>query len=196
MLAKLYEADCFNYAKFIIDNQKKLGLNSDEAIILINILDGYKTSKFLSRDVILAKTGLTKAKVDKSLNSLLERSYFQFYVSNKDDGITETISLDGFFIKASLILENKFVNFEDELSRVNDYLNNIFNRLLTASEMDIVQSLVLDDRKMLSDFENAYEKVKYKKVVTFKMLVQALALPEAKPNNVPPAVSDFFSKIK
>lgn len=196
MLDKLYEADCFNYAKFIIDNQKKLGLNSDEAIILINILDGYKTSKFLSRDIIIQKTGLTKAKIDKSLNSLLERSFFNFHVSNDDDGITETISLDGFFIKASLILDNKFVNLEDELTRVNDYLTNVFNRLLTANEMDIVQSLVLEDRKMLSDFEAAVEKLKNRKTINIKMIAQALALPDTKPTNVPQAVSDFFNKIK
>ena len=196
MLNKLYEADCFNYAKFIIDNQKKLGLNSDEAMILINILDGYKTSKFLSRDVLLAKTGLTKSKIDKSLNSLLERSFFSFYVSNKDGSIQETITLDGFFIKASLILENKGVNLEDELSRVNEFLTNTFNRILTSNEMEIVQSLVLDDRKMLSDFENAYERIKNRKVINIKMIAQALAMPEAKPNNVPAAVSDFFSKIK
>lgn len=196
MLDKLYEANCFNYARFIIDNQKKLGLNSDEAIILINILDGYKTSKFLSRDVLFAKTGLTKAKIDKSLNSLLERSFFSFYVSNKDDGITEAISLDGFFTKATLILENKSVNLEDELTRVNDFLTGVLNRILTSNEMEIIQSLVLDDRKMLSDFENAYERIKNRKLINIKMIAQALAMPEAKPNNVPQAVSDFFNKIK
>jgi hypothetical protein len=49
---------------------------------------------------------------------------------------------------------------------------------------------------MLSDFENAYERIKNRKVINIKMIAQALAMPEAKPNNVPAAVSDFFNKIK
>jgi sugar-specific transcriptional regulator TrmB len=38
MLKKLYEKGYFDYKKFILENQKKLGLTPNEALVLMELL--------------------------------------------------------------------------------------------------------------------------------------------------------------
>ena len=44
MIDKLYDGGYFDYQGFILSNLKGLSLTSDEAIVLIKILDCYKKS--------------------------------------------------------------------------------------------------------------------------------------------------------
>ncbi len=200
MLKKLYECGCFDYRKYIIDNQKVLALNSDETIVLINMLDAYKSNKAMKSSELIKISGLTKAKCEKALNSLFERSFYEIKLVNENDISKEVVSLDNFFNKVSLQLNNKIDNLEDELSLVINYLNEKLNRILTSNELEIVESLVIEDRYKLKDFKASVEIIKSQKsFVSIKDIAQTIVNHEAyskKTEKESTILSDFFKKIK
>ncbi len=200
MLKKLYESGYFDYRKYIIDNQKVLALNSDETIVLINMLDIYKMNKAIKSSDLIKNSGLTKAKCEKALNSLLERSFYEIKLVNENELSKEVVSLDNFFDKVSLQLNNKIDNLEDELTQVIKYLNEKLNRILSSSELEIVESLVIDDRYKLENFKAAVETLESQKSknITIKGIAQIIfnCVPVENKNNQNNILSDFFKKIK
>lgn len=202
MLKKLYECGCFDYRKYIIDNQKALALNSDETIVLINILDEYKIDNSNNTKEIIKKTGLTKAKCEKALDSLLSRSFYEINLVTENDITKEVILLDKFFDKVELQLNNKIDNLEDELSIVVNFLNEKLNRVLTSSEFEIVESLVIEDRYKLKDFKASVEALESQnnKYISIKGIAQVICnrdlITKTSSNTQPSIISDFFKKIK
>lgn len=197
MIKKLYECGCFNYQKFIMDNTKGLSLSADEAVTLSLVLDSYLEDKALSYERISNKSSLSKAKLDASLSSLLERHFYEIFISY-DDGLgTEVLELGGFFDKVAAILKNKPVDNEDELFNINNLLAKRLNRVLSSQELELVSSLVLEDRYTYNDFELACDKLEKKnKLITIKGLAQVLSSNdtiEVKPKGY---VKDFFNNIK
>ncbi len=199
MLKKLYECGCFDYRKYIIDNQKILALNSDETIVLINMLDAYRSNTAIKSSELIKISGLTKAKCEKALNSLFERSFYEIKLVNENDISKEVVSLDNFFNKVSLQLNNKIDNLEDELSQVINYLNEKLNRVLSSNELEIVESLVIEDRYKLADFKASVEKLEAStRYVTIRSIAQIIVNHEEdnKNNKEPSILTDFFKKIK
>lgn len=197
MLKKLYELGYFNYQKYIIEHMKELSLNSDETIILINILDFYKDDKTLSSEKLSQRLSLTKAKIDKALASLLERQYYEIYI-NYDNGIgQEYISLDGFFNKAEAFIDVNSSMSDDELHLVCQYISKEMNRILTSQELEIIQSMVIEDRYSLDDIKKAREVLKInKKLLTMKNLAQALVVKSESVKPVNNVLKDFINNIK
>lgn len=197
MLKKLYELGYFNYQKYIIEHMKELSLNSDETIILINILDFYKNDKTLSSEKLSQRLSLTKAKIDKALASLLERQYYEIYI-NYDNGIgQEYISLDGFFNKAEAFIDANSSMSDDELHLVCQYISKEMNRILTSQELEIIQSMVIEDRYSLDDIKKAREVLKInKKLLTMKNLAQALVVKSEPVKPVNNVLKDFINNIK
>ena len=85
MLKKLYECGCFDYRKYIIDNQKALALTSDEAIVLINMLDECKVNNAIKTSELVKLSGLTKAKCEKALDSLFARSFYEIKLVSENE---------------------------------------------------------------------------------------------------------------
>lgn len=198
MIKKLYECGCFNFQKFILEHTKPLALNSDEVVILIKILEGWTKEKTLSSEALVADLSMTKAKADKALASLLERGFYEIYI-NYDQGIgQEYISLDGFFQKVSAILDANLPDFKDELYSINQYLTKQMNRILTAKELEILTSLVVEDRYTSDDIQKACEYLKGKgKLLSMRSLAQALAVKEEPAvRTSPKVVKDFIERIK
>lgn len=199
MIKKLYDSDCFDYQKFILNNYKKLSLSCDEVIVLIKLLDNYKISKLMSTNSFTSLP-MTKSHFEKALLNLLERSFYEIYI-NYDNGTgVEYISLDGFFAKVERILENKISNPDDEIFKVNKYLKEQFNRILISKELDIISSLVVEDCYRLKDFQKAVEHLKANnKLLNIRNIAQALNYKEEeKPKNstAPKCVKAFFDSIK
>ena len=201
MLKKLYECGCFDYRKYIIDNQKALALTSDEAIVLINMLDEYKVNNAIKSSELVKLSGLTKAKCEKALDSLLTRSFYEIKLVSENDISKEVISLDNFFDKVELQLNNKIDDLEDELSSIIKYLNEKLNRLLTSSENEIVESLVIEDRYKLKDFKASVEAMEEKNQnISIRGIAQIIVNHEVMNKQAlskePSILSDFFKKIK
>lgn len=200
MLKKLYELGCFNYQKFIFENSKKLSLSCSEAMVLINILDQYQKSHKMSIDKINEALNMTVCEIQNTLSSLMERDFYQIFITY-DDGLgQESISLDGFFKKCSSIILNNAIMPEDEIHVVTKYLSERLNRILTSQEIDILTSLVMDDRYNLDNFKCACDSLtKKKRLITIRSLAQELLSKEKKAPEVkstPGFVKDFINSIK
>lgn len=199
MIKKMYEIGCFNYQKFILEHTKELSLNSDETLVLIKILEIFEKDKSLSSEDIMARLSLTKNRIDKTLASLLERNFYEIYI-NYDQGTGEEyISVDGFFNKVETILENKIIEPKDDMYNITQYVTKEFNRILTAKDLEILSSLVYEDRYTLENIKVAIEKIKEKKkILSIRGLVQALSLDEEKEEPKPKqkVMKDFFDSIK
>ena len=74
MIKKLYECGCFDYKKFIMDNMKKLGLNSDETIVLITMLDHYLDDSMLTNESLLKYLPFTKANYKNTHHEIIKRA--------------------------------------------------------------------------------------------------------------------------
>lgn len=197
MIRKLYECGCFDYHKFIIEHMKSYSLNSDELIVLIAILDNYPNDKTIS-DKYFENISLTKEKIEASLSSLMSRGFYSLFIERENNVGIERISLDPFFKKTMDILDNKNESQGDELFLVNQYVAREFNRVLTSKEIEIISSLVLDDRYRLADFERVCKKLKdSKRQISIRSIAQGLVeKEEVKEPKAPKVFKDFFSNIK
>ena len=198
MLKKLYDMGFFDYRNFIICNQKSLSLNSDEAIVLIKILENYSHSKSIEHEKIASSVNMTQSKLDKTLASLNERKFYEFYIEEKNGKVEELVSVDGFFNRATAILDNKEDDIKDELFRILQLVTTSLNRTLTSKEIDIVSSLVEEDRYKYDDFKRSIEKISNEnRLMTIKTISNELNVKEeVKKSNKGSVGLDFFNSIK
>lgn len=199
MIRKLYEEGYFQFQKFILDHAKALALTPEESVVLIKILEEYPQSKTLSGESLSENIALPKTKIDKALGSLLERGFYEIYIHYENGIGREYICVDGFFGKVQNILGILKEDYQNELYRVNQYLAKEMNRILTAKELEILSSLVLEERHTLDDIQRTCEALKKKgKIITMRALAQGLSVREetepANPSSK--VVQDFFKSIK
>ena len=200
MLKKLYEKGYFDYKKFILENQKKLGLTPNEALVLMELLDSYSNGcDLVSVDDIQNNILLPKDELTEALSKLLTKKYYTIFLKEKDMKSYEAISLDGFFNHAKDIINNTLSDADSDLYTITSILQDKINRILTSSELDIVQTLVNDDKYTLNDFNNVISNLEAKKrKITIKVIAQELAQPSSqpKPKKTNKMINDFISKIK
>ena len=200
MLKKLYEKGYFDYKKFILENQKKLGLTPNEALVLMELLDSYSNGcDLVSVDDIQNSILLPKDELTEALSKLLTKKYYTIFLKEKDMKSYEAISLDGFFNHAKDIINNTLSDADSDLYTITSILQDKINRILTSSELDIVQTLLNDDKYTLNDFNNVISNLEAKKrKITIKVIAQELAQPSSQPKPKKPnkMINDFISKIK
>lgn len=201
MLKKLYESGYFDYKKFIIDNGKKIGLTPNEEVILIALLDlGFNDKKSFSVDEIKKNVLLPIEDIQETLSKLMTKKYYKIYTRTDDNGLMcEVMSLDGFFNHAKNYLNNSLSISDSDLYTISSLIQEKLNRILSSSELDIITSLVNDDKYNVSDFTRIIKLLEEKKRrITVKVIAQELAIPssqkEQKKSNK--QLTDFISKIK
>ncbi len=199
MLKKLYDCNCFDYKEFIHQNQKKLSLSNDEAMVLIQMLNVYKTKKNISVSDLAPYLNMSYNDIENVLGFLLERDFYSIYISYIDGLGEESILFDGFFTKASDILNGVVNDYQNELTTITKWLNKKLNRLLSNMELDIITSLVEEDKKTFTDFKNAYNSLEStNRVISIKTLAKALSgdnSPKQKDSNNK-LVKSFMDSIK
>ncbi len=196
MLKNLYKMGCFDYDKFILKNLKKLSLSPDEAVVLIELLSETKVSDSFSISQMEKIILLKREEIENILASLLERGFYKIYLTKKDGLDVENVSFDGFFLKASSILSYSDENKGDELLKVNEYLEEILNRLLSSNELDIIKSLVEDDYYTLDNFKDSVKRLSKRKNITFKLIVSYLNNNIEDKKETPEFVLEFLDKLK
>ena len=200
MLKKLYEAGYLDYKKLILTNLRQLSLSANEALVLIKILEQYTQNSGISLEKLQDELLMSRAEIENALSNLMERNFYEIYV-NYDNGVgNECVILDGFFNKIQALLNNELENSSDEIFRINQLVSKAMNRILTATEFEILSSLVIKDRYDYNSFDNACRLLKEKKKnITMKAIAQALvSKQEEKPkdNITSSVVKDFFNSIK
>ena len=195
MLKELYEKGYLNYADMILDNSRALGLKADEAFILIKILDGGN----VSLPELASQVLMTSNRIDKILADLMDRGFYEIYL-DYDNGVgKECLSFDPFFKKLEGLF-NPQINFDEyDIEKTNKYLANQLNRVLTASELEVLQGLIIDDHYTYYQIVGVVDEiVKAKKVLTMKTITLNLANKKAEvktKKEAPQALKDFFNRI-
>lgn len=160
MIKKLFEAGYFDYKSFILDNLKTLSLSTTEALVLIKIMDNYKITKSFNPEAIREKMNIRKDSFENALAVLLDRKLYEIYLVYDNDIASEAVSLDGFFDFVEKILDNKEVFDEDVVHSIIMTLSSELKRVLSSNEIEIVKSLVLEDRYSEQDFCDAIVAIK------------------------------------
>ena len=200
MIKRLYELGYFEYQKFILENSKKLSLSCEEAMVLIRILDKFKGNKRIDINDMSENLNMTIDKIQNTLSSLIEKGIYEIFITY-DCGLgEETITLDGFFNKCEAIIDNKIEISHDDMFLITKLISSKVNRILTSQELDIISSLVTEDKYNINDFESAISKLqKGNKVVTIKGIAQALSKkekPAVDDTGAPEFLKNFMKSIK
>ncbi len=195
MLKELYEKGYLNYVDIILDNSRALGLKADEAFILIKILDGGN----VSLPELASQVLMTSNRIDKILADLMERGFYEIYLAY-DKGVgKECVSFEPFFKKLEGLF-NPQINFDEyDIEKTNKYLAKNLKRALTASELEILQELMVDEHYTYDQIVGVIDEiVNSNKVLNMKTLTFNLANKKAgvkTKKEAPQALKDFFNRI-
>ena len=83
--------------------------------------------------------------------------FYEIYIIYENGIGQEKISVDSFFNKVSILLNGISNNSEDELRLVCKEVQEAVNRILTSKELEIINSLVLEDKYTLENFKKSLE---------------------------------------
>ena len=202
MIDKLYSGGYFDYQKFILSNLKDLSLTSDEAIVLIKILDCYKTSDVF--DVLKIKESILirKDRFENALSSLIDKNYYSNYLREIDGVQTEVITVEGFFKKVEDLLNDKVVINEDSVKDILAIVKERLGRILSGTDVEIITSLVNDERYTKDDFKNALDRLEQRNISTIRALANELEKGRSIPNTnkakrkEPDALDNFIAQLK
>ena len=199
MLETLYKKGYLNFNRIILDNAKLLGLNADEAFVLIKILDNYKETNTLSLEKLQENILITSNKIDKIVADLMERGYYEIFIAY-DKGVgKECISFKPLFDKIMKIINNEVAFDNYDFEKASRYISSHLNRVLISSELEILEGLMTTDHYTLQEIEAATKRIVDKKrVLSMRTLTQELANKEketAVKKEAPKALKDFFDKI-
>ena len=199
VLETLYKKGYLNFNRIILDNAKLLGLNADEAFVLIKILDNYKETNTLSLEKLQENILITSNKIDKIVADLMERGYYEIFIAY-DKGVgKECISFKPLFDKIMKIINNEVAFDNYDFEKASRYISSHLNRVLIASELEILEGLMTTDHYTLQEIEAATKRIVDKKrVLSMRTLTQELANKEKETvvkKEAPKALKDFFDKI-
>ena len=201
ILKRLFESDCFDYKKFILDNIRHLIIDASEAIVLIKIIEYYETTDIFNLEKLRETAPLSKKNFDEALASLLDKGFYSIYLKETNGISEEAISIEGFFDRCEQLLSSKTSNEPSELQEILRIVSVGLNKILIATDIEIVKSLVEDDMYTKNDFEKAFVKLKDKNVVNIKSLVSELEKErkkglKPKTKEIPQGFLDFVNNIK
>lgn len=200
MLETLYKKGYLDCTKIILENAKPLGLNAEEAFVLIKILENYRETKKLSLEQLQENILITSNKIDKIVADLMERGYYEIFIAY-DNGVgKECISFKPLFDKIIKIINNESSFDNYDLEKAARFLSSNLNRVLTASELEVLDDLMTTDHYSLKDIEEATKRITdRKRILSIRTLTQELANKDKEANKVkqevPKALKDFFDKI-
>ena len=196
MLEELFNKGYLQYEKIILDNARSLGLTAEETVILIQLLKDKKLSiENLQKNLLI-----TVDKIDKNMSSLMERGYYEIYLSYDNGKASECVSFAPLFTKLEAILNNIEEKTDDyDLSKLNDYLTEKMKRVLTSNELEVLQSWIFEDHYTYDEVVNAIDGiVEKKRALSVRTITQALANKKVDSNpkkEVPKALMEFYNKI-
>jgi len=195
MIEELFKKGYLNYEKMILENTKALGVTIEEAVILICILK----ENSLSVDKLQNNLLITFDKVDKILSSLMERGFYAIYLSYDNGRGTECVSFEPLFEKLEAIINKNNQEVDDyDIAKANSFLSEKMNRVLTSQELEILQSLMLEDRYSYDEIVTGVNSIlENKRALTMRTLTAKLAdksvvMPKKEGNK---ELKDFFNKI-
>lgn len=131
-MKKWYKESYFDSNSWIMENYDKLGLNSDETLLIL-LIDFYKKNhKPITYDLLSTKFNKDLKYIDSLISSLVEKHYLKVYI-NGDDLVFDIDSIFEFDVEQYEISEN-----ED----IYNLMDEIFGKPLSMSELQKMNDLL------------------------------------------------------
>lgn len=157
MLEKLYEQGYLNYHILILNNYKKLEIQEADAIVLIKMLDIYKTNKKIRVNKLTQETGMSKKQVEECLNNLITKNIYGIDVVVNDAGLNdERVSFVSLFDKLeSLFKEESVLKVENNLKSIIESYEQEIKRPVSPQEYMIFEDFLIKDGFTILEIEQA-----------------------------------------
>ncbi|MDE5715648.1 MAG: hypothetical protein K2I42_05895 [Anaeroplasmataceae bacterium] len=199
MLQELYLKGFLNYSKILLEYSKALGLNAEEAFVLNKILDNYLATNTLSLDDLQKQVLIKSNRLDKIVASLMERNYYEVYLSYDNGKGVECISFEPLFLRMENLLSQEKTKDPYDIEKANQFLCKNLNRVLTANELEILENLMVEEHYTYEAIVEVTEQIKSsKRVLSLKTIALALANKKTKveANTIAPqSFQDFIKRI-
>jgi DNA replication protein DnaD len=161
MLEKLYELSCLNLEKLIITYVKELGLNNDELMILLKVVDSISKNENIVETKIADSLKLDSNYVSNTIAKFIEKNYLELNIIVEKGIGKEKYSLNALFKNLEAILNDEKINSVDESSELITFLETKFSRSLSSKEMEMALEWS-DDQISLDDVKNACSQIEAK----------------------------------
>ncbi len=199
MLEILIKKGYIDYERLLMDYSKALGLSAEEVVVLLKLLKEYLKTDDLVVENLPNELLMTSYKIDKTVANLMERGYYEVYIVY-DQGVgKEKVSFKPLFQRIESLLKEEQTFDPYSIQEANRLLTQKLNRVLTSSELDILQSLMIEDHYTFDQIQTAVEDIKRKnKVLSMRSLTQTLADKKAQiapQKEAPASLKEFYNKI-
>ena len=138
--SKLIKSHMISFKEVMVLNYKAIGLNETEAMVIILVYEQKKQKNHaISAKNILKYVTLTESQLSNLLVNLVERGYIELIIEDNNLEhfvLTPTVEKLGEVLEANELGET---SFKDNVSQVINLLETSYQRMLTASELVIVQ---------------------------------------------------------
>ena len=157
--AKLIESHIISFKEVIVLNYKKIGLNEQEAMIIILLYEHKKHhDKAISVKDISQYVTFTEQELSSKIVSLVERGYIELEMKNN----VEVFSLKPTIEKLGNSLANvdEKIIYKDEIKEIIADLEKKYSRPLKASELLIIKEWFnqkIDVNVIKKTIENCYQ---------------------------------------
>ena len=142
MIKNVFYAGYLDYKNLILENYDKLGLNLNEALVVIRMLDLIKAKKDVKITTLSKLTMLDKKIVDEVLSHLLELNYLEISVEIKNNKGVEVYNLDSLFLSFESLFAGSYD--QEEATDLASHIEGKLSRLLTSKELEIVTGFIND----------------------------------------------------
>lgn len=162
---KLIKSHMISFKEVLVLNYKAIGLNEVEAMVIILLYEQKKQkSHAISANNILKYVTLSEKELSNLLVKLVERGYIELVI---EDNNLEHFVLTPTIDKLGQILEdndNEKVSVQEDISKVISFLENSYQRTLTASELVVVQRWMMENHTMKDIMHATNESIRYGKL--------------------------------
>lgn len=202
ILQKLYNDYNFNIELILTSEYKKLGLNSNELIILLVLFSNKSKKKVFSIASISRKVEFSQNEIANIITTLLEKDFIEIKLESYNKKDREIYNLDKTFKQVQNMIEDEIkLELQNEnksnISETITLLENNLNRILRPNELDRVrlwyESFDFSHHKIIETINSLDKNITVLKVE--KILNLDIDEPQEIDKDVDEALERIFKKI-
>lgn len=163
--------------KILLDNYAKIGLDEAGVIILIKLLERYRTHNTpLNFSELLAGTTLNESELTHIIQSLIKENLLELDTHQIDGKYTETYNFEPLYSKLEdfIMLEEKApVKDDTTLRGLFEYIEQLYGRAISPNEYERLNSWMNDSNYQPEAIQDAVD-IAYKSNITSLQYVERI----------------------
>lgn len=173
--------------KILLDNYAKIGLDEASVIILIKLLERYRTHNTpLNFSELLAGTTLNESELTHIIQSLIKENLLELDTHQIDGKYTETYNFEPLYNKLEdfIMLEEKApVKDDTTLRGLFEYIEQLYGRAISPNEYERLNSWMNDSNYQPEAIQDAVD-IAYKSNITSLQYVERILSSTSKSESV------------